>query len=831
MPLNLLFLSLSAILEAANMKISYRWLQQYLPIEESPDELAEILTSLGLEVSGVETVYSVPGGLEGVIVAQVLTCEPHPNANRLSLTTVDIGSEKPLPIVCGAPNVAAGQKVLVALPGTTIHPTEGEPFEISARKVRGEMSEGMICAEDELSLGTDHAGIVVLPDDAPIGQPAAEYYEVEKDHVFDIDLTPNRSDATSHIGVALDLDAWYRIHKGYTGGVKWPDVSGFKAGEEGEGIQVEVLNPAACPRYAGVTLTGIKVGESPQWLQNRLRTIGVRPINVVVDVTNYVLHEMGQPLHAFDVKGIGGGKILVKTLDEGTAFVTLDEVERKLSNEDLMICDANSNGLCIAGVFGGIGSGVTENTTDIFLESAHFHPTWIRRTSMRHQLRTDAAKCFEKTTDSSICVKAVKRAAMMIVEIAGGQIASEIIDMYPNPVEPARVVLRKQYVEQLLGIAIDESEFRNVLDALHFEIEEEKNGSVVIKVPTYKADVYRAADVVEEFLRIYGINRIPLQTRMTTTITIHERPSEYQFRKFLGNHLASLGLHEAMGLSVTSSAHYEKIPGKGSTGNSFVPVLNTSNISLDIMRPDLLVSALETLGYNQSRQQMATQMFEFGRSYHKHSEGYTETEHLTLTLTDRPPHENWLSPDDPEVSFFTLKKYVQTIIERCGITPEMTRYSEPPYNYGMEYAINGQKLARFGEIKKQWLEAFDIKTSVFFADFLVEPLYNAFRQHQFTTADISRFPAIYRDLAIVIPEPVTYADLLGDVAMELGNAVTEVELFDIYRNEEQLGKGNKSYALRFKFEDPGRTLRDEDVDRFMQKLLKTLESRHQARLR
>ncbi|MDX1476227.1 MAG: phenylalanine--tRNA ligase subunit beta [Saprospiraceae bacterium] len=794
------------------MKISYNWLKEYVPVELPADEMSDLLTGIGLEVGGVEPVQSIKGGLLGVVAGQVMTCDKHPNADRLTLCTVDVGGAAPLQIVCGAPNVAPGQKVWVATVGTILYPGgNDEGLTINKVKVRGEFSEGMICAEDELGLGEDHSGIMVLPGEVAVGTEARNYYQVTEDVVFDIDLTPNRSDATSHLGVAEDVAAYLTINTDTAVAVDWPQVPEFTA-EGVSPITVEVRNSEACPRYAGLVLEGVRIGESPDWLKHRLQAVGVRPINNVVDVTNYVLHEMGQPLHAFDADRIAGNQVIVRTLDDGTPFTTLDEAERKLTSHDLMICDGNSKGMCIAGVFGGIGTGVTESTTRVFLESAHFNPEWVRRTSMHHLLRTDAARTFEKSTDPNVCVTALRRAADVILRIAGGKAAPGLIDVYPEPVTKAQVTVRWARIDHLIGVAVARETLRSILGALKMEIVEETAGHFVVAVPTNKADVTREADVIEEILRIYGFNNVPLSPMIEVPMISVEYPTRYQMRHTLGGMLSSLGFCEMMGLSMVNAEYVDDGPLQLADGHR-VLINNTSNVSLSLMRPDLLISALETAQYNQNRQQEHVSTYEFGHSYRRDGADITEREYLTLMITGDLYPRNWRSGDGTPTDFYTIKKCVHAVLDRVGLRRYQVReIDDTRYSYGLRYDLDGLSIAKMGLVSGALCAQFDLRGDVFYAELDAEALYQAYGNQEIRVDTISRYPGVVRDLAFTLPGSVRYADLERLIRKNGQPYLRSVALFDIYVNEEQLGKGRKSYAVQLMFEDQERTLTDADVD-------------------
>ncbi|MEO1713058.1 MAG: phenylalanine--tRNA ligase subunit beta, partial [Bacteroidota bacterium] len=647
------------------MKVSLNWLKSYLDISLNPEEIGDILTEIGLEVEGMDEMVSIPGGLEGLVVGEVIECGKHPNADKLSLTKVNVGGEEPLQIVCGAPNVGQGQKVVVATIGTLLYPTEGEPFKIKKGKIRGEVSEGMICAEDEIGLGKSHDGIMVLPAEIAVGTPASEYFNIEKDLVYEIGLTPNRSDATCHIGVAEDLVAALMTNYGHSGDIDLPDVSAFAVANNDAPVEIIVEDPAACPRYTGVSLTQVEVKESPEWIKNRLNSIGVRPINNVLDITNYVLHEFGQPLHAFDLDKVAGQKIIVKTLPAGTKFLSLDEKERELNAEDLMICDGDSKGMCIAGVFGGMNSGVTEGTTRVFLESAHFNPTFIRRTSMRHVLRTDAAKVYEKGSDPNVTEEALKRAVLLLQEYAGAVVSSEVTDLYPTPVEPVRISVAYEYVNRLMGVDIAPEDVRRILAAMKMEIIADADGVFTVSVPTNKSDVKRPADVVEEIVRIYGLNKIAIPAQIKTSLNVAPNPDPHRVFNTVADYLSANGFNEMMAVSLSQSRYYEEIFPMDK--NQLVFVNNTSNSHLDIMRPDMLFSGLEAIVQNQNRQRLDLRLYEYGRTYLKSENGYDETRHLSIFLTGKAEGESWRRTKQMEVDFFSLKTFVNNVLAKLGV--------------------------------------------------------------------------------------------------------------------------------------------------------------------
>ncbi|WP_367392460.1 phenylalanine--tRNA ligase subunit beta [Lewinella sp. LCG006] len=815
------------------MNVSLSWLRQYIDTKDlSPETIGDILTSTGLEVEGMEEVETIPGGLRGLVIGEVKECGKHPDADRLSLTKVDVGGEALLSIVCGAPNVAAGQKVVVATVGAELHPVEGDPFTIKKGKIRGEVSEGMICAEDEIGIGHSHAGIIVLPAEAKVGQAARDYYGVETDYVYEIGLTPNRSDATNHLGVAYDLAAALRVNHHHQGEVQPPDVAAFKVANTSLQIPVEVRNTEACPRYSGVTISNLTIKESPDWLKARLNAVGVRPINNVVDITNFVLHELGQPLHAFDLDEIKGKKIIVETLPAKTKFLALDEVERELHEEDLMICDGEEHPMCMGGVFGGIKSGVKESTTAIFLESAHFDPEFIRRTSMRHNLRTDAAKVYEKGSDPNITVFALKRAALLLQELAGGVVSSEVIDIYPKVKAPARIEVRYQRVNELIGVNIPPAKVHSILEAMGMAIIETNDTAFTAEVPTNKSDVLREVDMIEEILRIYGFNNVPIPSKVTTSMAIAPSPSLSEIRNKIGDLLAAQGFNEMMALSLSESRYYRAketmVPAE-----DLVYVNNTSNVHLDIMRPHMVYSGLEAIIRNQNRQESDLRLFEFGRTYRKEGEGFEEINRLTLFMTGRRQPESWLGDDQAMVSYYGLKAYVDGILTRLGIQgyqqEEVTE--KGVITYGTRYFRGAKELVRFGRLQRSLLTGMDIKGEVFYADFNWDNVFQALPKKRVQFTELNKYPSMRRDLALVVDHAVKFSDIAAIAGKTAKKLLRETNLFDLYINEEQLGAGKKSYAVSFIFEDPSRTLKVQEIDKVMEKIIATCESQLGAQIR
>lgn len=814
------------------MKISYNWLKDYLPINMDHQQVAEILTDIGLEEEGIEKKQSIEGGLDGLVVGEVISCGKHPNADKLSVTSVDIGIGEDLNIVCGAPNVAAGQKVIVATVGTMLYPTKGEPFKLKKGKIRGEVSMGMICAEDEIGLGTDHDGIIVLPKATPVGTPAKEVYQLEDDYVFEIGLTPNRSDATGHIGVAKDLLAALKINYDYDGTFNMPSVADFKINNTSLTIPVEVQDTEGCPRYAGVSIKGITVKESPEWLQTRLKAIGVRPISNIVDITNFILHELGQPLHAFDADEIDGGKVIVKTLPEGTKFVTLDGVERSLKADDLMICDANEKPMCVAGVFGGAKSGVKDTTTNIFLESACFHPIRTRRTSDRYMMdnkRTAAATRFEKGVDPNGQVFALKRAALMIQELAGGEIASEIIDIYPTKVEKAQVKLTYHKLNRLIGITIPPAEVKAIFAALEMDIVTETEDSLTLAVPTNKVDVLREADLIEEVLRIYGYNKVPISPTLHTAISHLEGVDMERVNNATAAYLAANGFNEMMGTSITNSDYYAKDePG-------LVRLLNSLNVDYDVMRKYMLFSGLETIEHNQNRKNTDLRLFEFGKTYstYKKDEAnqYAEQAHVTLYMSGNQNTANWQQAA-VAVSFFDLKQMVNGLLQRLGITNYSSTEAESEHlSYGLQYKNRKKQLVVFGKVKTTVVRKMGVKQDVYFADFHWDNIKEVLGQQKIGYVPVPKYPSVKRDLALLIDKTITFGEIEQIAAKTVKNLLKSVNLFDIYADESKVGEGKKSYAVSFVLQHDAKTLTDKEIDKLMNKLIRSYQHQLGATLR
>ncbi len=810
------------------MNISYNWLRQYINTDKSSSELEEILTDIGLEVEGSETYETIKGGLKGLVVGHVLECGKHPGADKLSVTKVDIGGAEPLAIVCGAPNVAAGQKVIVATVGTTLYTDDGKDFLIKKSKIRGEVSQGMICAEDEIGLGTSHDGIMVLPEDTAIGTPASTYFKVESDTVIEIGLTPNRSDATSHLGVAEDLAARLKIQYGHDGEVIRPTVGDLATKAELP-IEVVVENSTSCPRYSGVVIKNLQIKESPDWLKHRLEAIGVKTINNVVDITNFILHELGQPLHAFDYHDITDHKIIVRNLPKGTAFTTLDEVERKLHEEDLMICDGSNNGMCIGGVYGGLKSGVKDDTTTIFLESAYFEPRSLRRTSTRHLLRTDAAKCFEKGTDPNGTVFALKRAALLLQELAGGEIASEIVDLYPHPIAKAQVPVKYANVTRLIGVEIPKSDIKRILAAMNIELMEETATGFIAHIPTNKHDVTREADVIEEILRIYGFNQVEFSDTLHSTLAYSQGINKINVQNTISNTLTGNGFYEMMALSISQSKYYKEI--LPIPEQELVYINNTSNQHLDIMRPTMLFSGLEAILRNQNRQNSDLKFYEFGRTYKKLEEGFEEIARLSLFMTGQSGQENWINKPK-HTTYYTLKGMVDNVLRKLNLQKYQTTVIQSDILvYGVKYHRGRQTLVEFGRVNSGVTRKMDIKNEVYYADFNWDAILKAIKKSTIHTEDLSKHHHTRRDLALVVDKSIKFSDIAVIAQKQAKKLLQEVNLFDVYENEEHLGKNKKSCSVSFILQDKEKTLKDKDVDKLMNKLIRSYEHQLNATIR
>ena len=806
------------------MKISYNWLKQFIKIDWKSDETAALLTDLGLEVEVVEKYQSVKGGLEGIVIGHVLTCVPHPDADRLKVTTVDLGDGIPVQIVCGAANVAAGQKVPVATIGTTLYDKEGVAFQIKKGKIRGQESHGMICAEDELGLGESHEGIMVLDDAIAAGTSAATVFKIENDEVFEIGLTPNRADAMSHFGTARDLRAGL-LQTGVKVELISPSVSNFRIDKRILKIDVSVEKPLLAPRYCGVTISGITVKPSPAWLQNRLKSIGLNPKNNIVDVTNYVLHELGQPLHAFDASKIHG-KIIVKTLPSGTKFTTLDEVERSLHEEDLMICDENGP-LCIAGVFGGKNSGVSETTSSIFLESAYFNPVSIRKSAKRHQLNTDASFRFERGIDPTITEYALKRAALLIQEVAGGEITSDIVDVYPKKIEDFPVVLNFNNVKKIIGQELSKEIIKNILASLEIKVNSVSDAGLGLVIPAYRVDVQREIDVIEEILRVYGYNNIKFSDKLNATVSNAPRTEDYKVQNVVASQLNSQGFNEMMANSLTTSS-YVQLSGILKEEHNVV-ILNPLSSDLATMRQSLLFSGLEALSYNINRRNSDLKFFEFGKSYHKFPSGYEEHKHLTMFITGNRNQESWTNTQKP-TDFFLFKGYVNAVLERLGIkkTQNLPMTSDV-FSEGIAIGFGTDILVQYGVVKKSILKHFDIKQEVLYADFnwalILKLLSNKIKY-----TEIPKYPEVRRDLSLLLDESVSF-DAIYNIARQTEKSLLkDISLFDVYQGK-NLPEGKKSYAVSFTIQDNTKTLTDVQIDKIMGKLQKNLETELGASLR
>ena len=796
------------------MKISYNWLKDFLKTDKTPEELSTILTDIGLEVESLEYTESIPGGLAGLVIAEVLSCEPHPDADRLRVTTVNKGDDEILQVVCGAPNVAQGQRVVLAGVGTTVYPIEGEPFKIKKSKIRGQVSEGMICAEDEIGLGQSHAGIMVLPADAPIGKAASEYFDLDNDAVFEIGLTPNRADAASHLGVARDIAAFLKTR------IEMPQVAEVA---EGAGpIEVRVDDATLCPRYSSLTIEGIQVAESPKWLRERLLSIGVRPINNVVDITNYVLHELGQPLHAFDAAKIAGKQVIVKTMPEGTAFITLDDVERKLSGKDLMICDTE-NALCIAGVFGGQRSGVTEGTTSVFLESAYFNAVSVRKTSKFHALKTDASFRFERGTDPDMTVFALKRAARLIVELAGGTIQGGFSDLYPSPVAPFKVSVSTGNVRKLIGADISDEEIRSIIGALDIRVVSAEGPNLELEVPPYRVDVTREVDIIEEVLRIYGYNQIEIKQQLKASLNPSPKPDRELVQNQIADLLIGNGFNEILNNSLTRMAYADKEA-------EVVRILNPLSSDLDTMRQNLLFQGLEAISYNQKRKTSDLRLFEFGSVYFTAEAGYREEKHLALLMSGNASAEQWNNKTE-KVSFYQLKGLVDGLLSRLNIKSLQVSDAETDHlAYGLTYHRGAQVFVSFGAVNRKDLKTTDVQGEVFYADFNWDALMKAIRKNRIVYKEVSRFPSVRRDLAILVDRPVGFIALKALAEKTERKILKSVNVFDVYEGE-KIPQGKKSYALSFVFQDEEKTLTDKQIDSVIQKLIVNFEKELKAEIR
>jgi phenylalanyl-tRNA synthetase beta chain len=818
------------------MKISYNWIKDYLKIDLEPSKVAEILTGIGLEIEGMDEWVSVKGGLEGVVIGEVLTCKKHPDADKLSVTTVDVGGEEPLHIVCGAPNVAAGQKVPVATIGTVVFKGD-ESLEIKKSKIRGELSEGMICAEDELGLGTSHDGIMVLDKDAKPGTPASAYFKIEKDFVFEIGLTPNRIDSGSHFGVARDLAAYLNLNAGMNGKAILPSVANFKPDNRDNIYEVIIENSVDCPRYTGITISGITVGESPDWLKNKLRAIGQNPINNVVDITNFVQHEVGQPLHAFDADKIDGKKVIIKNLPEKSKFITLDGNERSLSAKDLMICNP-VEGMCIAGVFGGIKSGVSSSTKNIFLESAYFNPVAIRKTSKRHGLKTDASFRFERGADPNITTWALKRAIMLIKEIAGGKISSEIVDVYPIPVKNEEIEVNYNNINRLIGKSIDQPTVKKILGLLDIEIKEEYGDILTLGIPSYRVDVKKEADVIEEILRIYGYNNVEVTNHVNSTLSYPEKPDKEKVVNIVSDLLSANGFAEIMCNSLNPAAWYEQ--NADFDNEQLVILANPLSSDLNAMRQSLLYGGLSSVAWNLNRQNPDLRLYEFGHCYfykkdqnsHPTADNYTEKGALDLFITGSLTRQNWNIKNNP-TGFFNVKSYVEMILSRLGIEVESLTISESEKKYFSEsltYQFNKKIIAEAGSISKRYLTQFDIGQDVYYSHIEWDYLMKVIKSHSISFNELSKYPSVRRDLALLLDRGIKFQQIKELAYRTEKNILHDVNLFDVYESD-SLGKNKKSYAVSFILRDDVKTMTDKNIDKIMNNLIRVFESELNAQIR
>lgn len=816
------------------MNISYNWLRSYINKDIEINELSSILTSIGLEVGKIEKFESIKGGLEGLVIGEVKECGKHENSDHLSVTKTDVGTGELLPIVCGAPNVAAGQKVIVATVGTKLYDENGGEFVIKKSKIRGEQSMGMICAEDEIGVGKSHDGIMVLPTDAVVGTPAKEYFNVEEDYTIEIDLTPNRIDGASHIGVARDLAAYFSQHEedfSYT----VPSVQGFKIDNTSKEVKVSIENDEACNRYAGVCISNVKVAESPEWLQNRLKSIGMNPINNVVDITNFVMMESGQPLHAFDLSKIKGNAIQVKTLAKDTAFTTLDEVERKLHENDLMICN-ESEPMCFAGVLGGLESGTTESTTDIFLESAYFNPVFVRKTARRHGISTDSSFRFERGIDPNNTINVLKRAAMLIKEIAGGEISSEIVDHYPNKIENFKFDIEYSYINNLIGEEISKEQVKSILSNLEVQIHNETETTLSIEVPAYRVDVQRPADVVEDILRIYGFNTVAIPTKLNSAIVLEHGVNKHKLQNIVSNFLSSNGYYEVMHNSLTKESYYKEL--KELAYEDCVKLVNPLSNDLGVMRRTLLFGMLENLIYNINRQKANLKIYEFGKSYfmtkHDHEnhpvEKYSEREHFGILTYGNNQNFNWKN-ENTKSDFYALKEKLETVLTKINI--DVSKLTIKEHNTelleGLAYYNKKKLIAEVGIVKTNIAKQFDIKGEVYYANLNWNESLEMYTDRTYFT-ELPKFPEVNRDLSLLIDKSVTFAELSEAASKVEKKILKNVSIIDVYAGK-GVEDGKKSYTLNFVFRSEQKTLTSKQIDKVMDKMIKTYQSQFNATLR
>ncbi len=809
------------------MKIAYSWLRNYIKADFTPQEVSTYLTDCGLEVEGLEEVETVKGGLKGIVIGEVLTKVKHPDADKLNCTTVNIGGDEPLNIVCGAPNVEVGQKVVISTVGATLYPSEGKPFEIKKSKIRGEVSEGMICAEDEIGLGQGHDGIMVLDNSAVVGTPAASYFKVESDWMIEIGLTPNRADAASHYGVARDLVAVLKRYDKKAELIK-PSVDQFKVDNQERTISVKIEDTEACPRYSSLTISGVEVKESPSWLKNHLLTIGAKPINNVVDVTNYVLHELGQPLHAFDADKIVGDEVIVKQLPNQTKFITLDGVERQLNENDLMICNAQE-GMCIAGVFGGEKCGVKSTTKNVFLESAYFNPVSIRKTAKRHGLNTDASFRYERGTDPNITVYALKRAALLIQELAGGKISSEINDIYPDPIKDFEFDFSIAKCNQIIGQEIERSIIKQIFVDLEIKIISEDGDVLKLAVPPYRVDVQREIDVIEEVLRIYGYNHIKMPDFLKSSLSFAQKPDFEGLQNEVSNLLSNNGFFEIWNNSLSSANYYKK---EDELIEDVVEILNPLSSDLGVMRQNLLYGALDTLRYNINRKSDSLKLYEFGKTYFKANEGkFKEIKKLGLFLTGNNKVENWQSPTE-KTDFNVLKNAVELTIQKLKLKGhlEVNEMKNEQFTYGLSYTLNKRPLVELGALNKNILKQFDISQEVFYADFNWTNVLKLVPVKEIQYKAISKFPSVRRDLALLLDEKIDFSQIEQLAFKQERKLLQKVNLFDVYQGK-NLAEGKKSYGVSFMFGDDSKTLTDQQVEKVMDKLIKSYQNELGAELR
>ncbi len=818
------------------MKISYNWIRDYLKLDIDPHKLSEILTGIGLEIEGVEEWESVRGGMKGVVIGEVLTCKKHPDADKLSVTTVNIGSAEPLHIVCGAPNVAAGQKVPVAVAGTILF-KDGEPFELKRTKIRGELSEGMICAEDELGIGTDHEGIIVLDSNAKPGTPASEYFGIEHDTIFEIGLTPNRIDSGSHFGVARDLAAYLNLNTGNGFKAVRPSVDAFTTDSKDSGFEVLIENKADCPRYTGITISDVKIAESPEWLKTKLRSIGLNPISNVVDITNFVQHEIGQPLHAFDADRITGKKVIIRNLPSKTKFITLDGVERSLSSRDLMICN-EEEGMCIAGVFGGIKSGVTSSTKNIFLESAHFNPVSIRKTSKRHGLQTDASFRFERGTDPNITIWALKRAAILMREIAGGKITSDVIDVYPKIIENAQTEVNYRNIERLIGKKIEKETIRRILGLLDIIIMKEEDDTLHLEIPAYRVDVRIEADVIEEILRIYGYNNVEISSHVNSTLTYIDKPDREKVINTVSDLLSANGFAEIMCNSLNPAAWYNE--NSDFDPGQTVTLANPLSSDLNAMRQSLIFGGLSSIIWNINRQCFDLKFYEFGNCYFRakapngvpEAGDYDERTSLDLFITGKTGKESWNHKTNP-TDFFSIKSATEMVLARLGINISSLRSGESSKGYFAEsitYTSNNRFVAEAGRVSKNYLARFDIGQDVFYSHIEWDNIMKMIRNNVISFNELPKYPTVRRDLAILIDKGVRFGQIREIAYKTEKNLLREVGLFDVYESD-SLGTNKKSYAISFLLRDDLRTLTDKNIDKVMNNLIRAFENELGAKIR